>query len=143
MIAIAITSWFLYAVALTLKAYTNRIQFMAKIEMPLAFSRSSRFQVKLRFFRLAVTYGSLIGIWLAHGIPTQVVAFLFYLVFSVFTFVHGSRRSVKKWARVDFDRLKSEAHESGGDFEEDVAWFRANKRGEEIVGENIRANGDF
>ena len=116
---------------------------MAKHEMPLAFSRTSGFRVKFWLVRLAITYGSLVGLWFAHGFPTQVAAFLFYLMFSVYTFFRGSRRSVRKWAQVDFERQKREAHENGKEFEEDVAWFKASKWGEEIVGENVGANGNF
>jgi uncharacterized membrane protein YfcA len=143
MIAIAIVSWFFYAVALALKAYANRVRFMARHEMPLAFSRSAGFGSKFWLSRLAITYGSLVGLWLAHGIPVQVAAFVFYLLFSAYTFFRGSRRSIKKWAQVDFERRKHDAKESGVDFEEDVAWFNASKWGEEIVEENVGKNGNL
>lgn len=143
MIAIAILAWSFYAVSLALKAFANQVRFMARHEMPLVFSRSPSFASRFWLARLVVTNGSFVGLWFAYGIPIPVVAFLFYLLFSVYTFSRGSQRSIEKWSRVDFDRQKCEAEKSGKDFEEDAAWFQASRWGERIVEENVGKNGNL
>lgn len=140
---ITIFSWLLFAVALKMKAYANRIRFMAPHEMPHAFSRSPGFWGKLFLARLVLTYGSLIGVWLAHGMGVQVGAFLFYLVFCCFTFIRGHERWVKKWAQIDFERQRREAAESKVKFDEEVAQFKASKWAKDAAEENLKRNGNL
>jgi hypothetical protein len=140
---IAIFSWFFYAIALVLKAYANRVRFMAVHEMPLAFSRSPGFASKFWLTRLIITYGSLTGLWFAYGMRVLVGAFLFYILFCMFTFIKGSRRSVNKWARIDFERQKQEATEHGKNFDEQAGWFNATKGAEKLVEEQISRNGNL
>jgi hypothetical protein len=70
-------------------------------------------------------------------------AFLFYLLFCVITFVRGSRKSVSKWTRVDFERQKQEAAKRGENFDEQAGWFNATKWAEKLVEEHIGRNGNL
>jgi hypothetical protein len=142
-IAITILSWSLYAIALLLKAYANHVRFMFAKDMPLAFSRFPSFASKFWLTRLAITYGSLAGLWFAHGIAVAVGAFFAYFLFCVFTFVKGSRRAINKFARLTFDRRKHEAAELGETFNELAGRFEATKLAEKVVEEQMRRNGNL
>lgn len=142
-IAISIISWFLFAVALVMKRYANRVRFMAVHDMPLAFSRSPGFASKFWLARLVITYGSFFGLWFAYGWHVLIGVFFFYLLFCAVTFVRGSRHSVNKCARIEFERQKQEAAQSGNSFDETAEWFKASKWGERIVEENIGRNGNL
>ncbi len=132
----------LFLCGLVLKGYANRVRFLARHEMPPIFS-APRFSSKFWLARLLITYGALFGIWVAHGFRVQIGAFIVYFLVSMFTFFLGSRRSVKKWAAVDFRRQKKEAEERGEVFDEEVAKSKASQRSEKIVEEHIGFNGNL
>jgi len=140
---ISVTSWAFYAIALLLKAYANRVRFMAFPDMPLAFSRSSRFASRFWLTRLAITYGSLAGLWFAHGAWVFGGAFVFYFLFSAITFAAGSRKSVNKWARVNLEVQRQEATARGENFDEHAGWLQALRSGERLVEQNIARNGNL
>ena len=142
-VSVMIFSWFLYAIALVLKEYANRVRFMAFHEMPPIFRRSPSYASKFWLMRLAITYGSLAGLWFAHGWRIAVGAFLCYMLFCVITFVRGSRRAVNKWARVDFERQQQEAAQKGQDFNEVTGWLEASKLAERFVEEHAKRNGNL
>jgi len=142
-IAIAFLSWFFYAIALVMKSYANRVRFMVAHDMPLAFSRSPGFASKFWLIRLAITYASLAGLWLAHGWRVLVGAFLFYLLFCFVTFVRGSRHQVNKWARVNFEMKKQDAAQKGDSFDETSEWFQSWKSAKKHVEEQIKRNGNL
>lgn len=116
---------------------------MARHDLPLIFSRSPNFASTFWLSRLAITYGSLGGLWYAHGWLVCMAAFLFYLLFSAVTFAVGSRKQVNKWARVNLEQQRREAAAQGASFDEVASWPEAIKAGERLVEQNIRHNGNL
>ena len=142
-IAIVILSWLFYAIGLGMKVFANQVRFMAAHDMPLIFSRSPDFAYKFWLTRLVVTYTSFVGFWFGHGLSFLVIAFLFYMLVCVLTFVIGSRRSVNKWARIELERQKQEAAQNGESFDEVGGWFIASKWAEKFVEGQISRNGNL
>lgn len=140
-ITIAVISWLFFAIALVMKSYANRMRFMSYIDMPLIFSRSAGFVTKFWLTRLSITYLSLAGVWYAHGWRIMLITFIFYLIFSMFTFARGCRYQVNKWAKIDFEGKKKEAEQKGESFDKVTEWCESWNVSKRHVEEFMRNNG--
>jgi ABC-type transport system involved in Fe-S cluster assembly fused permease/ATPase subunit len=93
------------------------------------------------YTRLVITYASLAGLWYAHGWRIMLITFVFYLIFSMFTFARGSRFQINKWARIDFERKKEEADQKGESFDKKTEWNQSLNFAKKNVEEWMRKNG--
>ncbi|MGD1032289.1 MAG: hypothetical protein ABSA05_14240 [Opitutaceae bacterium] len=133
---LAVLVWGLFLAALLLKTYANRVRFLARHEMPQAFSRSPSFVTKFYFSRITLFWVAIAGIFFVYNIKTQLFAVGFYIIACAISFSRGSRKSINKWKRVNFEAQEQQAREQGVTFERDVALFKAEKTAEKMV-ENI------
>jgi len=128
--------WGLFLIAILLKIYANRVRFLNRYEMPQAFSRSTSFVTKFYFSRITLFWIVFLSIFFIHNIKTQLFALGFYNIVGIVSFFYGSRKSIKKWKRVNFQVQELQAREQGVSFDPEYALFKAEKAAEKMV-ENI------
>ncbi len=98
--------WFLYGVAILMVWYENRWIVCAwPLDRPMWFSPTA--QSMYWIVRLAVTYGTLIGLWATRDLTTAGVAFGAYYVLNKVTFRVYFNREVQQTAQ-RYARLSTE-----------------------------------
>ena len=83
------------------------------------------------------------SIFFVHNIKTQLFALGFYNIAGMVSFFNGSRKSINKWKRVNFELQELQARKQGVTFEPDYALFKAEKTAEKMVEDIMVDNGQF
>lgn len=115
---------------------------MAFPDLPMCFHKSGNFG-KFWITRLGITYGSLAGLWYVYGAVVAASAFFGYLAVGGFTHYRGYRAVLLKWARINFQRRRSEAETTGAPFDEHKEWSDACAFGKSVVDKSIERNGQL
>lgn len=87
-----------FLLALALVWYENKFIVLDVVTRPLFLSTPTN-QVALYLVRMAITYGSFVGLFFVYGVPLAVAAFMTYWVFSWATFRTYFGREVRRIAK--------------------------------------------
>ena len=83
--------WVLYALSLLFVWFENKCVVLHRADRPVIFSN----QAILWLLRLALTYGTLGGIWFVYGFWTAAIAFGAFYTLNKLTFSHYFSRQIK------------------------------------------------
>jgi hypothetical protein len=90
--------WLFYVLAILMTWFANRwIVGAWPLDRPLWYSSSG--QARFYIIRLAVTYGTLAGLWYSYGLLVAAIAFVFYYVFNKVSFHIYFTREVQRTAQ--------------------------------------------
>lgn len=99
--------WLLYGLSLVLVWFENRCIVLPLWDRPLLFQTIG--QAPYWLLRLAITYGTLAGLWITQNFKTAAIAFVAYYILNKITFKVHFEREVQK-AASRFRNLPPSAH---------------------------------
>ena len=128
--------WFFYLLGFLLVWYENRwIVCSYPLGRPLWFSPKNKSIFWI--VRLAITYGSLFGLWKLHGFPIALIAFIVYYAFAKVAFRIYYNREVRETALRYVELMREEAQGNNEPIDEEMLVQEATEIAKRTVNQNV------
>jgi hypothetical protein len=129
--------WVLYALSLLFVWFENKFIVRPRYDRPLVFSN----RAILWLLRLALTYGTLAGIWFVHGLWTAVIGLSAFYVFNKLTFAYYFSKMVQVTSARCFRTRLEEASNKHEQIDESRMGLESHELAKCIVMSNVKGEG--
>lgn len=127
--------WVLYTLSLLFVGFENKCIVRPRLDKPLIFSSN---QAVLFLLRLALTYGTLAGIWFLNGFWTAAIAFGAFYALNKLTFAYYFSKEVRVIAARCMKMHLEEAAGKHGQVDELQIGLEAHELAKRIVTSNVK-----